>query len=322
MRIKPLVQSSLFDVSDWVVDSEYPVFPQGARAKVTVLSPTVPVDTVIVGDKRYLFKRSKGCYPDQFWGEVVAYRIGCLLGVQVPPAFVAYNSKTKHCAALIEWFYIDGKESFTHGGDWLQKLYPDFDRKKGDQYNLIENSELLVSFSKNRSIDFQIDWRQWWIDALLFDALIGNTDRHQDNWGIIILKVNEKDKYRFAPLFDNGTSLGHERFPRKTLNWVDSDFEKYVTHRNARHHVKWARVSNNNQSIIDGHFSLLEHALTEWPRTRAMALARLNFSEQDMSNAVSDLTQIEAPVPFSHDRMKFLLRLLGHRHRHLKTLLE
>jgi hypothetical protein len=56
MRIQPLLQSSLFDVADWQVDSEFAIFPQGARAKEAVFAPKVPADQVIVGGKRYLFK--------------------------------------------------------------------------------------------------------------------------------------------------------------------------------------------------------------------------------------------------------------------------
>lgn len=321
MRIQPLIQSSLFDVATWEVDSEFAVFPQGAREKGAVVAPKVPVDRVIVCGKRYLFKRSHNRYPDQFWSEVVAYRIGCLLGVEVPPAFVAYNSKTSHCAALVEWFYIDGKESFTLGGDWLQKLYPEFDRKTGSQHNLIENSELLQAISKNKSNYFVTDWHQWWVDALLFDALIGNTDRHQDNWGLIYVKENNKVKYKLSPLFDNGTSLGHERLINHILNWDDSNYERYITNKNARHHVKWEKKSNDNGPVKNGHFELLEHVLNEWPWTRAMAQAKLNFSEEDMSDALSDLIDIKSPVPLSNDRRNFILRLLVHRHRRLKALL-
>ena len=42
---------------------------------------------------------------------------------------------------------------------------------------------------------------------ILFDALIGNSDRHHSNWGIIYeLKNNEINDY-FSPLYDNGSSL-------------------------------------------------------------------------------------------------------------------
>ncbi|CAG9931884.1 HipA domain-containing protein [Candidatus Nitrotoga arctica] len=316
MRIQPLIQSSLFDVADWQVDSEFAIFPQGARAKEAVFAPKAPADPVIVGDKRYLFKRSKRCYPDQFWGEVVAYRIGCLLGVEVPPAFVAYNSRTGHCAALIEWFYTDGVESLIMGGEFLQQIFPDFDRKHGTHHNVIENTWLMRSLSQQSLVT---DWIQWWVHALLFDALIGNTDRHQDNWGLIFSFFNNKVKCKLTPLFDNGTSLGHERFPNKVKNWEDIDIGQYINNTKACHHVKWSREING--PVIKGHFELLERALEEWPEMREEIRTKLNFSLDDMSEVVNSLSQINAPEPFSRDRITFVLRLLAHRYKRLKSLL-
>lgn len=81
MRIKPLIQSAVSDVDDWFSDAEFAVFPQGARAKESVFGSDKYSDPVIIADKR-----SNSWCPDQFWGEIFAYRIGSLLGVQVPPA--------------------------------------------------------------------------------------------------------------------------------------------------------------------------------------------------------------------------------------------
>ena len=80
MATTALVQTAVFDVARWEQDAEFGVFPQGARAKDAVFAPLLPSEPVLVGGKRYLFKRSKRSYPDQFWGEVIAYRVGCLLG--------------------------------------------------------------------------------------------------------------------------------------------------------------------------------------------------------------------------------------------------
>ena len=38
---------------------------------------------------------------------------------------------------------------------------------------------------------------------LVFDYLIGNSDRHQNNWAILI----EDDKMEWSPLYDNSSSL-------------------------------------------------------------------------------------------------------------------
>lgn len=233
MRTQPLMQKTIFDVADWESDPEFGVFPQGARAKDAVFAPLLPPEAVLVPDKRYLFKRSKRSYPDQFWGEIIAYRIGCLLGVTVPPAFAAWNSKTGHCAALIEWFYNENTESFVMAGDFLQMMHKDFDRKLGTQHNFEDNMVLLRMFSI-RKILIEPNWPQWWIDALLFDALIGNTDRHQDNWGFIFTRSEQNVSCRLAPLFDNGTSLGHERFTDRVKLWSQTSFARYIE--NGKHH--------------------------------------------------------------------------------------
>lgn len=263
MAKTPIRQVGLIDVARWEPDSEFAVFPQGARAKEAVFSPSEPTDPAITPNKRYLFKRSKKSYPDQFWGEIVAYRVGCLLGVEVPPAFVAWNSNTNHCAALIEWFYVDGQEVSTLAGDFLQQLYPDFDRAKGKAHNLRHITALLRMFTRAGFLE-EKKWRQWWADALLFDALIGNTDRHQDNWGFLFLVARpEEFTARLMPLFDNGTSLGHERFIDHIAGWQEEDYRRYL--RKGTHHVSWSL----EEPRIKGHFELLNKAVQEWPETRA-----------------------------------------------------
>lgn len=107
-------------------------------------------------------------------------------------------------------------------------------------------------------------WRQWWIDALLFDALIGNTDRHQDNWGLIFTRTEQVARCRLAPLFDNGTSLGHERFTDRVSRWTAADYDHYIS--KGTHQLKWSLADP-----LQGHFSLLKRALDEWPDTREAA---------------------------------------------------
>lgn len=312
MRTQPLMQKAIFDVADWESDPEFGVFPQGARAKDAVFAPLLPPEAVLVPDKRYLFKRSKRSYPDQFWGEIIAYRIGCLLGVTVPPAFAAWNSKTGHCAALIEWFYNENTESFVMAGDFLQMMHKDFDRKLGTQHNFEDNMVLLRMFSI-RKILIEPNWPQWWIDALLFDALIGNTDRHQDNWGFIFTRSEQNVSCRLAPLFDNGTSLGHERFTDRVKLWSQTSFCRYIE--NGKHHLKWSL-----DHPVQGHFELLERAVAEWPGTHDAVRARLNFSADELSDVTRDLLQLDAVTSLSKDRFTFILHLLTERLALLKTM--
>ncbi len=317
MRITPLRQSGLIDVATWEQDAEFGTYPQGARAKEAYFSPAEPDGPAITPAKRYLFKRSDKRYPEQFWGEIIAYRIGCLMGLEVPPAFAAWNSATKINAALIEWFYVDGEEASLLAGDYLQNLQPDFDRAKGTQHNLRHISVLLRAFSRGKLIE-ENSWRQWWVDALLFDALIGNTDRHQDNWGFVF-KLSDTPGFptRFTPLFDNGTSLGHERFPERTAGWTPADFQRYIE--KGTHHVSWSL----GEPRIKGHRALLATALEAWPETFDTARSRLaNVTKATLLDALSDLPHIPCPEPLSPARFAFTLRLLTYRLAYLKEILK
>jgi len=308
MHIAPLVQSATFDVASWEPDAEFAIFPQGARAKDAVFAPDFPPEPVLVAGKRYLFKRSKRSYPDQFWGEVIAYRVGCLLGVAVPPAFAAWNSQTGHCAALIEWFYADGAESFIMGGDFLQKIQPDYDRARGSKHNLGQVEVLMRALFGNSTPEK--NWRQWWIDALLFDALIGNTDRHQDNWGLVFRRTADSaSRVRLSPLFDNGTSLGHERYPERVQNWSTADLDRYI--QRGTHRMKW---SLHDPSVVNGHAALLRRAALAWPKTIEIARSRLNFFPDELEACCADLLHLPTPVPLTAARMAFVQRLLKRRH--------
>ncbi len=44
----------------------------------------------------------------------------------------------------------------------------------------------------------------WYVPMLVFDYLIGNSDRHQSNWAVI---KEDNGTMRLCPLYDNGSSL-------------------------------------------------------------------------------------------------------------------
>lgn len=127
------------DVTHWDADEEYSgPYPEGAREKSLLFCPSTPPAPFLVADHHYLFKHSVRHAPEQYWCEIVAYRIGTLLGVEVPPAHAAYDTESNQGGALIEWFYGHpgrARHDFTRGGDHLVSMIPNFDREKGTQHN-------------------------------------------------------------------------------------------------------------------------------------------------------------------------------------------
>jgi len=138
------------DVENWKMDDEFPVYPEGARDKTLFNSPISLQYKFLISNHRYLYKYclyelspldKPPRHPDQFWTEIIAYQIGCLLGVPVPPAFVGFNERDKTCGALIEWFLDypgqSEEERLVPGGDIMVNLIPSYERKKGQQHAML-----------------------------------------------------------------------------------------------------------------------------------------------------------------------------------------
>ena len=68
------------------------------------------------------------------------------------------------------------------------------------QYTYEDITSMLRENMKSTNVTETID-RFW--DMFIVDALIGNFDRHGGNWGFI----KHNNKYRIAPVYDNGSSL-------------------------------------------------------------------------------------------------------------------
>ena len=74
--------------------------------------------------------------------------------------------------------------------------------------NFLQLSKEKEAFSKTEklSIIHKLDFNRAFEQMLLFDALIGNTDRHERNFGII-RDIDTLEIIKPAPLFDSGNSL-------------------------------------------------------------------------------------------------------------------
>jgi len=317
--------NQVVDVSDWRRDEEHATYPEGARDKTLLYCPSLPPYNFLKKDRRYLFKRSSPRYPEQFWVEIIGYLIGIQMDIPVPPAFVAYDSKKNQSGALIEWFLnsipLLGDENHIIGGDYCQQYISNFDRKKGEQHNFETVARIFEDLNKKYT-NLNIDWKNFWAKTLTFDALIGNTDRHQDNWGIIVTPSHADDssseKMRISPVFDNGTSMGHEILSSKFKYYEDNNhLEKYIS--KGWHHMKWGI----NDTSSTGHIEMLIKYTDKYPETRQFILECLNKINYDIFKSILDTcTTFEVPVRLTAERATFMLRLLQFRHQRLLHELE
>ena len=300
------------NISNWKKDDEFGVYPEGARDKTLFYSPSPSPYEFLIPNHRYLYKHAFGRHPDQFWTEIIAYQVGCLLDVPVPPAFVAFDEDNNSCGALIEWFLNypgQPEERFVPGGDIMVSAIPGYDRKKGRQHNLAMVEPYLGFLEKNSKVDMA-EWQIYWCDMLLFDALIGNTDRHQDNWGLLWQTSNETVKVRMAPVFDNGTSLGYEILDGNMDDFYKSDrMQNYIN--KGRHHIRW-RLHDKKPAQ---HIELLELLANKYPAIANKIINKLNVFDLDALKAIIiDCTKYKLSIPLTEKRAEFVYHLIESRY--------
>lgn len=134
--------------------------------------------------------------------EVIAAKIASLLDLPVIDAEVAYRNGRRAC--LMKNFKSQLKPEI--GDTAASLLYSEFGREYDDlqttewkdQQLLNKFFDLFEKFSLHNELKKEFIWMN------LFDILIGNQDRHGHNWQILFIK----DRPVFAPLYDNGASLG------------------------------------------------------------------------------------------------------------------
>ena len=84
------------------------------------------------------------------------------------------------------------------------ELFTDIDTSYVPIYKFVEKSTVteIAAFLKDLGEEYYNDF----VDMLIFDALIFNTDRHGGNFGLLVDNKTNKP-IKFAPIFDNGLSL-------------------------------------------------------------------------------------------------------------------
>lgn len=196
----------LLDVSNW--ERDFKRQASGTREKFWLINP--------FSQQEYLFKVPREG-TGEHWAEFIASQLGQRLGINVVNATLAIH---KNVLGTISPNFVQRSkgEAFSEGGDLLYSfLDNNFDRYSLIQYNFPNVIQTLSSYGLEQNF----------ITIPVFDAIIGNQDRHCDNWGII----TTGSEYRLTPIYDNGSSLGFNLQEDKIQQMLKSDdmFKGYIS---------------------------------------------------------------------------------------------
>lgn len=85
-------------------------------------------------------------------------------------------------------------------------------------------SRVLAALAMFTRPHFRATWHQF-IGYLMLDAWIGNTDRHHENWGLIISRDRA---ITLAPTFDHASSLGRELNDENRVRRMTSNDHRFT----------------------------------------------------------------------------------------------
>ena len=161
----------LYNISDW---NFLPWFSTGGtRSKMYVQSPE---------GFFYFFKESEKregkYYKYEFWSEIIAYELGILFGLNMLKYDIAIHQDIVGC--ISQSMHDPDDEVLMEGGKYLQSINDSFSPEE-KQSRKLYTFQLIDKTLQSYGLDY-IDKI---IEVIIFDAVIGNGDRHQENWAFI-----------------------------------------------------------------------------------------------------------------------------------------
>ena len=200
--------------------------------------------TLIYDGKKYLVKfpdpiREKNkniSYINNAFSEYIGSNIFKMTGFPTQRTILGiykYNEKEKIVCAC---------EDFTDSDKTLYEFENLALSTNPDKKIETELTDVLNVLDENKIINPTDTKEKFW-DMFIIDSLIGNTDRHNGNWGFLL--DNKNNKIEFAPIYDCGSCL-NPMIDDKEIEKLKENGKKI----NYMEYIKNAKNEECNKAII------------------------------------------------------------------------
>lgn len=250
-----------------------------------------------------------------------------MLGFNVLRYDLAIDGDIMGC--ICETMIDSEKEELVEGVKYLQASNPQYDPSNKQQHSLYTFQFIEIAL-REAGLENEIENI---LELIIFDSLIGNGDRHQENWAIITTQNLTKeivglhkqlytiDKI-FAPIYDNGSSLGRELLEERVDQYVKSDEALLQYILNGKSEIHWENKKLN-------HFDLIQNLLSTSYCDKLLliikrVLERFNPHKlEDLINCIDQsVPELYSKYKIPDNRKLLIIKMINLRFKKLKELVN
>jgi|GEM_PF-514057 len=275
-----------------------------------------PKSLIRIGGYKYLTKTGHKWYPIESITEHLLNKLGIIFGLNMAESRLAkINSQIRF---LSKWF-LAGDESLVHGAEIFSNYLNDSDfvsevekqKMSRELFTLQFVEKSVKHFAKPQP--YYYDILHSLVKLLLFDALVGNNDRHFENWAVIVKNIGDS-KPIFSPVYDTARGLFWNQSEESLLSFSDDKIRKYSF--NSKPKLGWDGINDNDLN----HFRLVEEIYKNQFYITQNEVKEL-FS-QDMIEKMNLFVIKEFSNLMSAKRIEIINKCLNFRYQTIKKLIQ
>jgi hypothetical protein len=259
---------------DWAVGQE----AMGTKSKFWYRQPGQD-------ESEWLFKHPRK-NTGEHWAEKIAAEVAAVL--KIPRARVELaelelgpDGLPPERGSVSESFLADRRDMI-HGNEIMAHIFSGYDRglKFGQPQHTFKNimaglRALFGETSQGHKISRIL------CEYLVLDAVVGNTDRHHENWAVRPLRGLGSVALDIAPSFDHASSLGRELSDLSRERMLSEDMVGRYSER-GRGGIYWSETDRHGQSPLQ----LVRLAICDNPHLFFPALRRIESLELTKLDAI------------------------------------
>lgn len=264
---------------------------------------------------KYIVKTAEKWYPIESLTEFIINRIGQEIGIHMNDVkLVRANGQIR----FLSRYFLRPNEILIHGaeicGDYLgdRRFAKEVANNKEDARDLFTYDFIKVAIQKVFP-DNHVNILKNLAKMIIFDAIVGNNDRHFYNWGVITSAKKTTWKPVFSPVYDSARGLFWNVKDDQLLKFLkyESKLEKYIQ-------GSCPRISTQTNKSAN-HFELVQYILNDRGTYMPMFKQITSFDTEEKILKMLDKELFPIMNVYS-DRIQVIRRLIQHRFHKIRTI--